>query len=91
MQTEDELVEEIQEAGAGEPRIMEGRVRVIDRDLADIMVDGVTFKAAFYDSTGLQTPLFDLSALQVGDVVRVTYTKEEHGKMAESIEVIERG
>jgi len=90
VQIEDEPLEEIQEAGAGEPRIMEGRVRVIDPDLAVIVVDGVTFQTASYDSTGLQIPLFDLSAFQIGDVVRVTYTREKHGNMAESIEVIER-
>ena len=90
VQTEDEPVEEIQEAGAGEPRIMEGRVMGLDPDLAVIMVDGITFEAASYDSTGLQTILIDLSAFQVGDVVRVTYTREKHGNMAESIEVIER-
>lgn len=89
LQTEDEPLEEIQEAGAGEPRVMEGRVRVIDPDLAVIVVDGVTFQAASYDSTGLQTPLFDLTRFQTGDVVRVTYTKEKHGNMAESIELIE--
>ena len=90
VQIEDEPVEEIQEAGAGEPRIMEGRVMGLDPDLAVIMVDGITFEAASYDSTGLQTILIDLSAFQVGDVVRVTYTREKHGNMAESIEVIER-
>lgn len=90
VQIEDEPVEEIQEAEAGEPRIMEGRVMGLDVDLAVIVVDGVRFEAASYDSTGLQTILIDLSAFQVGDVVRVTYTREKHGNMAESIEVIER-
>ena len=89
LQTEEEPLEEIQEAEAGEPQMMEGRVRVIDSDLAIIVVDGVTFETASYDSTGLQTPLFDLTRFQTGDVVRVTYTKEKHGNMAESIELIE--
>lgn len=90
LQTEDEPLKEIQEAGAGEPRVMEGRIRVIDPDLAVIVVDGMTFEVASYDSTGLQTILFDLTRFQVGDVVRVTYTKEKHGNMAESIEIIEQ-
>jgi len=90
LQTEAEPLEETQKAGPGEPRTMEGRVRVIDPDLAVIVVDRVPFSTAFYDSTGLQIPLFDLSAFQIGDVVRVTYKKEKRGNVAESIEVIER-
>jgi hypothetical protein len=89
LQTEAEPLEERQKAGAGEPQVMEGRVTVIDPDLAVIVVDGVTFQAASYDPTGLQTPLFNLTWFQTGDVVRVTYTKEKRGNMAESIELIE--
>jgi len=88
VQTEDEPVEEIQEAGAGEPRIMEGRVMGLDPDLAVIMVDGITFEAASYDSTGLQIPSVDLTGIKIGDVVRVTYTKEKYGKVVTSIEVL---
>ena len=90
VQIEDEPVEEIQEAEAGEPRTMEGRVRGLDTDLAVIVVDGITFEAAFYDSTGLQIPSVDLTGINIGDVVRVTYTKEKYGKVVTSIEVIER-
>ena len=90
VQIEDEPGEEIQEAEAGEPRIMEGRVRGIDLDLAVIVVDGITFEAAFYDANGLQIPSVDLTGIHIGDVVRVTYTKEKYGKVVESIEVIER-
>lgn len=89
LQTEDKILEVTQQAGEGEPRVMEGRLRVIDPDLAVIVVDGVTFETASYDSTGLQTPLFDLTRFQAGDVVRVTYTKEKHGNMVESIDFIE--
>lgn len=89
LETEDEPLEELPEAGAGEPRIMEGRVMGIDPDLAVIVVEGVSFEAAAYDSTGLQTPLFDLTGFQIGDIVRVTYTREKHGNMAKSIESIE--
>jgi hypothetical protein len=90
VQPEEHPEEEIQEVGTGEPQVMEGRVRVIDPDLAVIVVDGITFQAASYDATGLQTPLFNLTRFQTGDVVRVTYTKEKHGNMAESIDLIER-
>jgi hypothetical protein len=86
---EEPTEEEIQEAGTGALRVMEGRVRVIDPDLAVIVVDGITFEAASYDPTGLQTPLFNLTRFQTGDIVRVTYTKEKRGNMAESIELIE--
>ena len=89
VQPEEHPEEEIQEVGTGEPQVMEGRVRVIDPDLAVIVVDGITFQAASYDATGLQTPLFNLTRFQTGDVVRVTYTKEKHGNMAELIELIE--
>ena len=89
VQPEEHPEEEIQEVGTGEPQVMEGRVRVIDPDLAVIVVNGITFQAASYDATGLQTPLFNLTRFQTGDVVRVTYTKEKHGNMAELIELIE--
>ena len=90
VQTEDKPVEEIEEAGTGELRTMEGRVRGLDPDLAVIVVDGITFEAAFYDASGLQIPSVDLTGIHIGDVVRVTYTKEKYGKVVESIEVIER-
>lgn len=88
VQIEDEPGEEIQEAGAGELRTMEGRVRGLDPDLAVIVVDGITFEAAFYDVNGLQIPSVDLTGIHIGDVVRVTYTKEKYGKVVESIEVL---
>jgi hypothetical protein len=88
-QPEEHPEEEIQEAVTGELQVMEGRVSVIDPDLAVIVVDGITFQAASYDATGLQTPLFNLTSFQTGDVVRVTYTKEKRGNMAETIELIE--
>jgi hypothetical protein len=89
VQPEAKPVEEMQEAGAGKLRTIEGRIMGIDPDLAVIVVDGVTLEAASYDSTGLQTPLFDLTLFQIGDIVRVTYTREKHGNMVESIEIIE--
>ena len=52
------------------------------------MVDGITFEAAFYDSTGLQTRSLDLAGIHIGDVVRGTFTKEKYGKVVESIEVL---
>jgi hypothetical protein len=90
VQTEDKPVEEIQEAGTGERQTIEGRVTGIDPDMAIIVVNGITFEAASYDSTGLQTRLFEVTGFQIDDVVRVTYTKEKHGNMAESIQLIER-
>jgi len=90
VEPEEQLAEDIREAGTEELQTIEGRVTGIDPAMAMIMVDGITFEAVSYDATGLQTTLFDLTGFQPGDVVRVTYTKEKHGNMAESIELIER-
>jgi len=90
VQPEEQPAEEIREAGTEEPQTIEGRVTGIDPEMAIIMVDGITFEAASYDGTGLQTRLFEVTGFQIDDVVRVTYTKEKHGNMAESIELIER-
>lgn len=85
---EQEPLEEPEEIETGFPKTMQGRVTTIDYDLAVVVVDGVGFEAAFYDASGLQIPTVDLTGIGPGDYVEVTYTKQKHGKVIESIEVL---
>lgn len=75
-----ELLEEPEEVETGVIEFMQGRVKGIDPDMREIMVGSIWFDAGS----------LDLTKFHIGDLVEVTYTKKKHGKVIESIEVLEK-
>jgi hypothetical protein len=76
--TEEKPSEESEEAETDVPKTMQGRA---DYEVCTGMftVNGINFRPGFVDLTGIQT----------GDIVKITYTKNKYGLVLESLELIE--
>lgn len=77
--TEEEPSEEAEEAETDVPKIIQGRAGY-EVCTGMFTVNGINFHSGSVDLTGIQT----------GDIVQITYTKNEHGLVLESLELIER-
>ena len=73
--------EEPEEAETYKIKTLQGRVTGVELVCTDmvVMVDGIHLDAGSVDVTGIQ----------IGDVVEVTYVEKKYGKFIESIEVLE--
>jgi hypothetical protein len=77
--TEEEPLEESEEAETDVPKTMQGRAGY-EVCTGMFTVNGINFDLGSVDLTGIQDD----------DIVEITYTKNEHGLVLESLELIER-
>jgi hypothetical protein len=78
--TAEEAFKAPEEVESDVPRTVQGSVTDYEHCTDTVTVDGIPFQPGSVDLTGIQ----------IGDSVEITYTKNKYGKVLESIVVIER-